>query len=173
MNYKFKEALKKSKWMTIIMIAVWFTLTILFTAPIATSLVEGTENGASDSNLFFKQMLTNITDVGGNMGKIFKPDYIGTFFKVELYVTIVVVFFYIVGFFKQMPKNEYSGIESGSSDWATGEQYSVLHKKEGILLAENHYLPVDKRGNINVLVVGRFWFSENLHHTLYQMHTNF
>ena len=31
-------------------------------------------------------------------------------------------------------------------------------KKKGIILAENHYLPVDKRGNVNVLVVGRFWF---------------
>lgn len=55
-------------------------------------------------------------------------------------------------------KNEYSDIEHGSSDWASGEQYSVLSPKKGILLAEKHYLPVDKRGNINVLVVGRLWF---------------
>lgn len=55
-------------------------------------------------------------------------------------------------------KNEYSDIEHGSSDWASGEQYSVLSPKKGILLAEKHYLPVDKRGNVNVLVVGRFWF---------------
>ena len=55
----------------------------------------------------------------------------------------------------------------------TGEQYSVLSKKKGILLAEKHYLPVDKRGNVNVLIVGRIWFSENLHLTLFQMHINF
>ena len=54
-----------------------------------------------------------------------------------------------------------------------GEQYSVLSKHKGILLAENHYLPVDKRGNVNVLVVGRIWFSENLLHTLSQMHISF
>ena len=54
-----------------------------------------------------------------------------------------------------------------------GEQYSVLSRKQGILLAENHYLPVDKRGNVNVLVVGRIRFSENLHHTLFLMHINY
>ena len=39
-----------------------------------------------------------------------------------------------------------------------GEEYRVLNKHKGILLARDHYLPIDKRGNINVLVVGRFWF---------------
>lgn len=72
-----------------------------------------------------------------------------------------------------MPKHEFSDIEHGSSDWATGEQYEVLSNKKGILLAEKHYLPVDKRGNTNVLVVGRFRFSENLLHMLFQMHINF
>ena len=54
--------------------------------------------------------------------------------------------------------NNYLDIEHGSSDWASGEQYSVLSKNKGILLAEKHYLPVDKRGNVNVMVVGRFRF---------------
>ena len=72
-------------------------------------------------------------------------------------MTIGVLILLAVGIVKSMPKNEYTDIEHGSSDWASGEQYSVLSKKKGILLAENHYLPVDKRGNVNVLVVGRFW----------------
>ena len=38
------------------------------------------------------------------------------------------------------------------------EQYKILSPKKGILLAEKNYLPVDKRGNVNVLIVGRFWF---------------
>lgn len=72
-----------------------------------------------------------------------------------------------------MPKNEYTDIEHGSSDWAAGgEQYSILSNKKGILLAEKHYLPVDKRGNVNVLVVGRFRFSANLLLMLYQTHIN-
>ena len=57
-----------------------------------------------------------------------------------------------------MPKHDYAVIEHGSSVWANGDEYSVLSKNKGILLAEKHYLPVDKRGNVNVLVVGRFWF---------------
>ena len=118
MGYKIKGAIQKAKWMTIIMIAIWFTLTILFAAPITTSLVEAAAvKGAS--NQFFSNLIHNITDVGGNLGKIFTSDYIGTFGKVELYVTIGVIFMYIIGLIKQMPKNEYSGIENGSSDWAT------------------------------------------------------
>lgn len=104
-----------------------------------------------------ENILYNITHTGSNLGKIFKADYIKTFWKTEGYMTIFLLFFGVVGFFKLMPKNEYTDIEHGSSDWATGEQYSVLSKKKGILLAENHYLPVDKRGNTNVLVVGRIW----------------
>ena len=54
-----------------------------------------------------------------------------------------------------MPKHRYDDIEHGSSDWSShGEQYQILNRKEGIILAENNYLPVDKRGNVNVLVVG-------------------
>lgn len=37
-------------------------------------------------------------------------------------------------------------------------KYKVLDKNKGIILAENNYLPVNKRGNVNVLVVGRFRF---------------
>ena len=33
----------------------------------------------------------------------------------------------------------------------------VLSKNKGIVLAEKNYLPLDKRGNVNVLVVRRFW----------------
>ncbi|MCI8397424.1 MAG: hypothetical protein HFJ52_07450 [Clostridia bacterium] len=61
-----------------------------------------------------------------------------------------------VGFVKTAPKNEFTDIEQGSSDWATGgEQYKILSRNKGIILAENNYLPTNKRGNTNVLVVGR------------------
>ena len=50
---------------------------------------------------------------------------------------------------------DYTNIEHGSSDWCEGgEQYKILSPKKGILLAEKNYLPVDKRGNVNVLVIG-------------------
>ena len=72
--------------------------------------------------------------------------------------SLIALFFAIIGIVKAIPKHEFQDIENGSSDWSeNGEQYKVLSKKKGIILAEKNYLPVDKRGNVNVLVVRRFW----------------
>lgn len=85
-------------------------------------------------------------------------EYVSEFFSLLWKFTIVYAIFMFVGFVRTAPKNEYTDIEQGSSDWASkGEQYKVLSNKKGIILAENNYLPVDKRGNVNVLVVGRIW----------------
>lgn len=157
MNYKIKNALKKSKMALIIALAIWIGLTILLSAPVGVSIKEATINGIFDSSKFFEVLFSNFGKIGSNLSKIFLPGYSHYFWKVEGYVTIGVLILLAVGIVKSMPKNEYTDIEHGSSDWASGEQYSVLSKKKGILLAENHYLPVDKRGNVNVLVVGRFW----------------
>ena len=157
MSYKIKSALKKSKMALIIAAAIWIALSILLSAPIAVSVKEATINGIFDSSKFFEVLFSNFGKIGSNLSKIFLPGYSHYFWKVEGYVTIGVLILLAVGIVKSMPKNEYTDIEHGSSDWASGEQYSVLSKKKGILLAENHYLPVDKRGNVNVLVVGRFW----------------
>ena len=157
MNYKIKSALKKSKMALIIALAIWIGLTILLSAPVGVSIKEATINGIFDSSKFFEVLFSNFGKIGSNLSKIFLPGYSHYFWKVEGYVTIGVLILLAVGIVKSMPKNEYTDIEHGSSDWASGEQYSVLSKKKGILLVENHYLPVDKRGNVNVLVVGRFW----------------
>ncbi len=85
--------------------------------------------------------------------------YAKEFFSLIWKFTIVYGIAMFVGFVKTAPKNAYTDIEQGSSDWASkGEQYKVLSRNKGIILAENNYLPVDKRGNVNVLVVGRFRF---------------
>ena len=157
MSYKIKSALKKSKMALIIAAAIWIALSILLSAPVGVSIKEATINGVFDSSKFFEVLFSNFGKIGSNLSKIFLPGYSHYFWKVEGYVTIGVLILLAVGIVKSMPKNEYTDIEHGSSDWASGEQYSVLSKKKGILLAENHYLPVDKRGNVNVLVVGRFW----------------
>ena len=157
MNYKIKNALKKSKMALIIAAAIWIALSILLSAPIAVSVKESTINGIFDSSKFFEVLFSSFSTIGSNISKIFLPSYSQIYWKVEGYVTIGVLILLAIGIVKSMPKNEYTDIEHGSSDWASGEQYSVLSKKKGILLAENHYLPVDKRGNVNVLVVGRFW----------------
>ena len=84
--------------------------------------------------------------------------YFAKFMKNLLLFTIVFFILMIIGIRKLKPKSEYEDIEHGSSDWAEhGEQYKVLSEKEGIILAEDNYLPLDKRGNVNVLIVGRIW----------------
>lgn len=172
MGYKIKYALQKGKAVFIIFGLLWVALSIVLTTSITVGMVE-TEQGISGAGNFLEKFLMNIGNVGENLTKSFKPEYLSTFTKVEIRLTGVLLICVAIGLIRSMPKNEYTGIENGSSDWATGEQYRVLNRHKGILLAENHYLPVDKRGNVNVLVVGRFWFSENLHHMLFLMLTNY
>ena len=77
------------------------------------------------------------------------------FGKGTLWLTILCLVVTAIGIIKSKPKNNYEDIENGSSDWCEGgEQYRILNKNKGIILAEDNYLPVDKRGNVNVLVVG-------------------
>ena len=52
-------------------------------------------------------------------------------------------------------EGEYEGVEHGSSGWADGEQYEILNKHEGIILAKDHFLTTDNRFiNKNVLIIG-------------------
>ena len=174
MGYKIKGALQKSKSVFIIFFILWVILSIVLSTSITVSKVEASGiDGVGAAGNFIEIFLSNIGKVGENLGKIFKPAYIHAFWKVEARLTGILLICVVIGLIRSMPKNEYSGIENGSSDWAAGEQYSVLSKHKGILLAENHYLPVDKRGNVNVLVVGRIWFSESLLHMLFQMLISF
>lgn len=153
--YKIKYALKKGKPIFIVTLILWVVLSIVLIAPGTVSLIDSKASGGG----FFEMFFSNLSEITSNLGKVFKPAYINTFARGELYLTVALIFLSAVGFFKTMPKNEYTDIEHGSSDWATGgEQYEVLSPRKGILLAEKNYLPVDKRGNVNVLIVGRFWF---------------
>ena len=115
--------------------------------------------GVFDFGQFIENLFSDILEVGDNLSKIFTSDYARTFWKINGIYILVLLFFGVMGVSKVFPKNEYTDIEHGSSDWANGQQYEVLSKNKGIILAEKHYLPVDKRGNVNVLVVGRirFW----------------
>ena len=77
------------------------------------------------------------------------------FGKGTLWLTILCLVVTAIGIIKSKPKNNYEDIENGSSDWCEGgEQYKILNKNKGIILAEDNYLPLDKLGNVNVLVVG-------------------
>lgn len=153
--YKIKHALKKAKTVFIVVAVLWIALSIVLIAPGTVSMIDSKVTKESAIDLFF----ANISDITGNLGKAFSHEYISTFGKGELYLTVALFILAGIGIMKSLPKSEYTDIEHGSSDWATGgEQYQILSPKKGILLAEKNYLPVDKRGNVNVLIVGRFWF---------------
>ena len=155
MEYKLKGALRKSRPIFIMILILWVALSIVFIAPVAVSIVESSTGDAKFTEIVFEKFGT----IGENLGRIFTSEYIGTFLKCDLYLIIALLFVGVIGFVKAMPKNEYTDIEHGSSAWAEGgEQYRVLSPKKGIILAEKNYLPVNKRGNVNVLVVGRFRF---------------
>ena len=153
--YKLKHAFKKGKPVFIVVIVLWIMLSIVLIAPFSISMIDSKEIGTNTFEVYF----SNVSNIMGNLLKAFSPKYFVNFAKGELYLTLALLVLAAVGIVKSFPKNEYTDIEHGSSDWATGgEQYKILSPKKGILLAEKNYLPVDKRGNTNVLVVGRFWF---------------
>ena len=152
--YKIKYALKKGKAILIVCAILWVILSIVLIAPGAISVVEHKDF----EKTIVEYYIDIVGNIFGNLINVFKGKYILTFLKGELYLAVVLLGLGIVGLLKTLPKNEYTDIEHGSSDWATGgEQYQILSNKKGIILAEKNYLPVDKRGNVNVLIVGRFW----------------
>lgn len=159
MNYKVEGAFKKvSKRIGIVSI-LWLIITIVFVSPMGYSIHVAKTVKGFDIAKFTGTFGQSIANPFATIGKIFSEGATSEFLSVFFIVTILFVIGFIIGIIKAAPKNEYTDIEHGSSDWSThGEQYKILSKNKGILLAENNYLPIDKIGNVNVLVVGRFWF---------------
>lgn len=156
MNYKVQGAIRRNKKNFIIFAILWIILSIVFVMPIAYSITNATVNGNFNMNKFFEGIYSSISNLGTVIGSTFTAKYIGTFFSILWKFSILYAIFVLIGLIKTAPKSEYSDIEHGSSDWSkNGEQYRILSNKKGIILAQDNYLPVDKRGNVNVLVVGR------------------
>ena len=90
MGYKIKGALKKSKWVFIIFGILWVILSIVLSTCITVSKVEaeGLEGVATAGNII-ESFLNHIGDIGGNLSKSFTSEYISTFWKVELRLTVV------------------------------------------------------------------------------------
>lgn len=160
MNYKIEGAIKKNKKSFIVFIVLWVILAIVLVSPFCYSLHVAGQNGGFDITTFLETFSKSMMEPFGTMGKVFSEGIISDYISKLLVITIFYSAFFFIGFVKSAPKNRYTDIEHGSSDWSQhGEQYSILNRNKGIILAENNYLPVDKRGNVNVLVVGRirFW----------------
>ena len=155
MNYKLQKALKKGKTTIIVSVILWLLLVIMVIMPWTCGCYQIKLLGKFDMDQFLRVYMKTTTSPSTGFKAIFSNGLFGQYFKnifgFSLFYTIIVA----IGIIKLMPKHQYDDIEHGSSDWSeNGEQYKVLSKKSGIILAENNYLPLDKRGNVNVLVVG-------------------
>lgn len=158
MHYKIEGAIRRNRKNFIIFAILWLFIAIVFVAPFAYSSHMAGAEGKMNLGIFMETFSKSIGNPLGTLGNIFSQGATGTYFSTLLVVTIFYSVFFFIGFVRSAPKNEYSDIEHGSSDWSQrGEQYQILNRNKGIILAEDNYLPVDKRGNVNVLVVGRIW----------------
>lgn len=159
MWYKLRTAINKNKANLIIYAILWLILTIGLVIPIAYGIVNATVNGMFSMTEFVPEFMKAYSKFGEVLQEIMTAKYLGTFINTLLKVSLVYLILVIIALIKSKSGGEYRDIEHGSSDWCEGgEQYSVLSNKKGIILAENNYLPLDKRGNVNVLIVGRFRF---------------
>ena len=158
MNYKISKTLKDNRKSLIIMVVLWVILTIVLVAPIGYSIGIACHGGTFKFDVFLENVFTEIVSFS-SITRVLGAEYIGYFGKTLLYFTILYIIFAMIGLYKSKPKSEYTDIEHGSSDWSEGgEQYSILSRNKGIILSKHNFLPVNKRGNVNVLVVGRFRF---------------
>lgn len=157
---KLKVAFRKIKTKLIVYLVVIIVVAIMGVAPLALSIEQGNiaeQAGKDFWAEFLTQIFYNIQKPLDCLGQCFAT-CLPTYLETLKYYLLVSLFFAFIGMIKAIPKHEFESIENGSSDWSeNGEQYTVLHKRKGIVLAEKNYLPVDKRGNVNVLVVRRFW----------------
>ena len=156
MSVNIGKKLFKGRTALMIITIVWLVLAIILIAPVAYTIVDSAtiQNGNNALQNFLEHIADNILSFS-TFFKIFDPKYVGTFGKVLFYYTLAFMVFTVIGLIKTKTVSDYDDIEHGSADWSTGgAQYSILSKNKGIILAERNYLPVDKRGNINVLVVG-------------------
>ena len=159
MGYKIQGAINKSKKYYIIYTILWLFCVIVFIMPAGVGMAEGNINGTFDFGKFISVTMSHFTQPFSSFSKVFTPTYFSSFISILWKFTFVYIIIAIIGIIRNAPKNEYADIEHGSSDWSkNGEQYRILSNKKGIILGEGNYLPVDKRGNVNVLVVGRFRF---------------
>ena len=146
--------IKKNKALLIITFLIWLFAIIFLIAPIAYSISEATINGAFSMEIFMEQIIPNISSFN-SLTKIGKSGASAIFGKSILYFTFIYMIMEGIGLYKGRKKSEYDSIEHGSSDWCqNGEQYRVLSKNNGLILAEENYLPTNKIGNVNVLIVG-------------------
>ena len=153
MNYKIQGAFRRNRKYMIIFGILWIFIAIVLIIPFTI----GYNTAIVEKNLGtgFAEFTTALLNLPSAFEKLVAQNLFPTYLKSLGLFSLVYAIFFIIGIARSAPKHEYTDFEHGSSDWSkNGEQYAILSNKKGIILAEENYLPVDKRGNVNVLVVG-------------------
>lgn len=148
---------EKKKKTVLIYIILWILLTIILVLPLSVGAVNASKDGIINTDSFFSTAIDNICNISTRV-QAFNSKYIQNTKKALEYYTFFYAVIMLILILKFKDNGNYHDIEHGSSDWCEGgEQYKVLSRNSGIILAEKNYLPVDKQGNVNVLIVGRIW----------------
>lgn len=152
---KFKSFMKNLKKYSLGCIVVWLVLVILLVAPVSYTITNAHIVRENVIQYLTSHILDNI--LAFPILKVFESTYVNDFIQANKYFAIFYLALVFYSIYKTLPKGGFHDIEHGSSDWCKdGEQYKILSKKSGIILAKDNFLPVDKQGNVNVLIVGRF-----------------
>lgn len=157
MGESFKVLKKTILPITILFLVLCIIILPSFAVAIAYGNFKIIQNSEVSISIFMDNLKYSLTNPFWSIGEMFRlgqvMDAYINIFKIAIFVYYVPILYFM--FKPKKKKPEWEKKEHGSAEWAKkGEQYKVLSKKEGILLAKDNYLPVDKRGNINVLVIG-------------------
>ena len=157
-----RDLIRENKNKIIVGLVLWILISIVLVLPYTVANNAATkrvQNGESYYTVLFEVFQKAVVAPSKSINYIFSNSLVEKYFSNLFVITIIFIILYIILLVKNKPKHNYVGSEHGSSDWSEhGEQYKILNRNSGIILAEGNYLPVDKRGNVNVLVVGRFRF---------------
>lgn len=160
---RLKRGISKIKGKLIVSAILIVIILIGGIAPLSVAILDGLKAADKKNTMNWEVLIYNLGDGLTKPLEQFKKCIVDDNYRFTFgFVTRIFLGFYaifvVIGIIKAIPKHEYEDIENGSSDWSEhGEQYRVLSKNKGIVLAEKNYLPVDKRGNVNVLIVRRVW----------------
>lgn len=149
-----KEFFKRHSAFLIVMLILWILGELFIVSPISVCVAKSVADGhITDQATFIETFFEEFASMKSFI-KVLHGEAKGNFASGTLYWSIFFGIACGIGLYKARKKSEFDKIEHGSSDWSNGEQYSVLSKDKGLILAEKNYLPTNKPGNVNVLIVG-------------------
>ena len=149
---------EKKKKTILVFLILWLLLAIVFIIPLGVDYTDSLDpSGQLQTDSFMSIAGQYILNLSTRI-KAFQEPYKSNTAHVFGYYSFFYGGIMLILFLKSKDYGDWRDIEHGSSDWCEGgEQYKVLSKNSGIILAQKNYLPVNKKGNVNVLIVGRIW----------------